>query len=257
MNSLGMRFKQIPAGTFTHIDKSGEETSCSVTQPYHIGVYEVTQGQFSRVVGRNPVRSELLPIHDNLPVSNITSYDALKFCQKLSDLDSEKKTGRSYRLPTELEWELACRGGTASRFSFGEVGDFQRKFANFATVKAYTPLTSGSLPSKVGSYPANDFGLYDMHGNVCELCMDKAGKWAASTPDFVRLGNRAYTHVLRGGDFFTLVKDSGSSYRDRHYEYTGNVRALYVGFRVVCVTRKQSELDKKVLAAQAAILGKK
>ena len=109
----------------------------------------------------------------------------------------------------------------------------------------------------MGSYPANDFGLYDMHGNVCELCMDRAGKWTAPTPDFVRLRNRSYTHVLRGGDFFTLAKDSGSSYRDRHYENTGNGRALYVGFRVVCVTSEPSELDKKVLAAQAAILGNK
>src|SRR5262249_10140689 len=130
-NSIGMEFRRIPAGTFV-MGSSGadarddeEEHEVEITRPFYLGRFEVTQDQFERVMGYNPsvftaVRSRgKKPAY---PVETVSWFQALDFCKKLSELPEEKKAGRIYRLPTEAEWEYACRAGRRGEvYGYGDV----------------------------------------------------------------------------------------------------------------------------------------
>ncbi len=144
-NSIGMKFKPMPNGKFT------------------MGVYEVTQEQYEKVMGTNP--SEFTGKKQN-PVEKVNWNDAVEFCRKLSELPEEEKAGHVYRLPTGAEWEYACRAGTKTKYSFGhdasKLGDF-----------AWYNKNSGDSTHPVGKKKPNPWGLYDMHGNVYEWTTDK------------------------------------------------------------------------------------
>src|SRR5204863_6448340 len=135
---------------------------------FHLGVYPVTQAQYEKVMGNNP--SQFRPGKDGLdtadfPVENISWQNAKDFCAKLSALPAEKSAGRVYRLPTEAEWEYACRAGTTTPFAFGKALSSDQ--ANFNGTLPYGGAAKGphlNRPAKVGSYKPNAFGLYDMHG---------------------------------------------------------------------------------------------
>ncbi|MCG6157583.1 formylglycine-generating enzyme family protein [Rubinisphaera margarita] len=179
-NSVGMRFVEIPAGTFTMGALDGDLLAerdekpahpVEITESFWLGQFEVTQAQYEAVTGENP--SEFSPggrgadavsryDTDQLPVEFVNWYEAHRFCEELSRLPEEVAAGRTYRLPTEAEWEYACRAGTTTRFSYGDVHD--PKLANF--------LGDVGHPMPVGSYPPNPWGLFDMHGNVLEWCSD-------------------------------------------------------------------------------------
>ncbi len=196
-NSIGMKLRLIPAGTFTmgspkdekeRNSDEGPQHEVEITKPFYMGVYEVTQAQFKKVMGYNPSyfsrngkekagakysdyskpfggkESVQGMTTTSFPVENVSWDEAVEFCKKLSDLASEKRAGRLYRLPTEAEWEYACRGGSKKYqvFAFGD--SLTTKQANFAYELKRT--------CKVGSYQANGFGLFDMHGNVYEWCND-------------------------------------------------------------------------------------
>jgi formylglycine-generating enzyme required for sulfatase activity len=137
-----------------------------ITRPFYIGVFEVTQGQYEAVMKRNPSYfsangpdKELLKDLDtaSFPVDGVSWDDAVEFCRRLSDVD-----GRTFDLPTEAEWEYACRAGATTMFAFGNT--LSKRQANYLGVKPTT--------APVGSFEANAFGLYDMHGNVSEWCKD-------------------------------------------------------------------------------------
>jgi eukaryotic-like serine/threonine-protein kinase len=136
-------------------------------------VYEVTQGEYERVMGTNPSHFKGDP---RLPVETVSWQDAMTFCERLSALPAERSAGRVYRLPTEAEWEYACRAGSTTIYSFGDsegsLGDY-----------AWYDSNSGSKTHPVGQKRPNAWGLYDMHGNVWEWCSDwYDGSYYASSP---------------------------------------------------------------------------
>lgn len=181
------------------------------SRPYSVGKYEVTQEQWEAVMGDNPSQTK----GAKLPVTNISWNDCQNFISKLN-----AKTESNYRLPTEAEWEYACRSGAKFAYSVGD--KITKNDANYGNVKG------GVKP--VGSYIPNAFGLYDMHGNVWEFCSDWYGAYSASKsldPMGVKNGT---DHVLRGGSFFVDGLLLRSSTRDFVAPDFYNV---VIGFRLV------------------------
>jgi formylglycine-generating enzyme required for sulfatase activity len=179
-----MKLVLIPAGKFKMGSPANEESrsedeeqhEVEITQPFYMGAYEVTQEQYEKVMRHNPSRFNKAngggPTH---PVENVSWEDATEFCKKLSALEKEQAAKRLYGLPTEAQWEYACRGGAreSTPFHFGR--SLSSTQANFNGDYPYEGAPKGQYLVKtasVGSYKPNDFGLYDMHGNVWEWCAD-------------------------------------------------------------------------------------
>ena len=169
-DSIGMKFKLIPAGTFTMGDASGDDDETphevTLTKPFKMGVHEVTQAQYEQVMGVNPSRFK----GANNPVEMVSWEEAVEFCRRLSELPAEKAAGNVYRLPTEAEWEYACRAGTTTKYSFG---DDESELGNYA----WSLENSGDKTHPVGGKKPNAWGLHDMHGNVSEWCQDCYGAY--------------------------------------------------------------------------------
>ena len=216
-----MKLALIPAGKFMmgspsgEANRSGEEPQHEVTisKPFYMGVTEVTQAQYEAVMGTNPSNFK----GATNPVETVSWNDAAEFCKKLSE-----KTGKTLRLPTEAEWEYACRAGTKTAFSFGDadtgLGDY-----------AWFNGNNGNTPRPVGQKKPNPWGLYDMHGNVWEWCADWYGdypKGAATDPQGPASGTY---RVLRGGAWFISPDFCRSAYRFINYP---DIRSS-IGFRVV------------------------
>ena len=231
--SVKLEMVLIPVGYFMMGSERGkgigdiDETQHEVTltKPYYMGKYEVTQEQWEVVMGNNPSK-EKGPM---LPVTDVSWEDCQEFIKKLN-----AKTDGGYRLPTEAEWEYACRAGTMTAYSFGET--ITLKDAN-----GYGYSKIGK-PVEVGSYKPNAFGLYDMHGNVREWCEDWYGTYpagAVTNPKGPGIG--AY-RMLRGGSF--EFPRTSSSCRDRDYDYIAPSRLRgNTGFRLA------KSLDVKNVAA--------
>jgi formylglycine-generating enzyme required for sulfatase activity len=175
-NSVGMQFVLIPAGSFwmgapqtdsLRFPPEGPQRRVTISRPFYLGVYEVTQGQYKGVMGKNPSKFDAAngggPEH---PVDMVSWTDAVEFCRLLSEQPAEKNAGRVYRLPTEAEWEYACRAGTDTRYSFGDEPDELAPWAWFKD-------NANGRSHPVGQLPANAWGLHDMHGNVWEWCADR------------------------------------------------------------------------------------
>jgi eukaryotic-like serine/threonine-protein kinase len=142
-------------------DDEGPQYEVSV-QPFYMGKYAVTQAQWAAVMGNNPSKVKV----PNHPVEQVSWNDAIQFCQKLSI-----QTGHNYRLPSEAEWEYACRAGTTTPFYFGET--ISSAIANYDGTRVYGNEAKGEYWEEtmgVGSFPPNAYGLYDLHGNVWEWC---------------------------------------------------------------------------------------
>ena len=183
-NSIGMKFRQVPSGTFLMGSLPSDPGARDDEMPQHkvriikaffLGAYEVTQGDFLSVMGRNTSSfTDAKQDTSRRPVDGVTWYDAWEFCRRLSENPKEKSAGRVYRLPTEAEWEYACRAGTTTVFAFGNT--LSSKQANFNGNYPFGDAPVGRFMNRtvtVGSYEPNGFGLYDMHGNVTEWCYDK------------------------------------------------------------------------------------
>jgi formylglycine-generating enzyme required for sulfatase activity len=257
-NDITLEMVAIPGGTFTmgtedeEIERlvkkfdwqyfSREEPQHQVTLPsFYMGKYPITQAQWQAIASRadlkvkqdlesNPAYFKDRPDSDRRPVEKVNWYDAIEFCARLSKL-----TGREYRLPSEAEWEYACRAGTTTAFHFGETitGDL----ANYNATKTYADEPKGEYREEttpVGQFPSNAFGLYDMHGNVWEWCADD---WHDNYEGAPRDGS-AWTKngndncsPLRGGSWYLNPFNCRSAYRlysDRRDYY------FNFGFRVVC-----------------------
>jgi formylglycine-generating enzyme required for sulfatase activity len=197
--------------------KEGPQHEVAISKPFYMGVTEVTQAQYEAVMGTNPSKFK----GPTNPVDSVIWDEAVLFCRKLSE-----KTGKTFRLPTEAEWEYACRAGTKTRFSFGDsesvLGDY-----------AWWQSNSGGKAHPVGQKKPNPWGLYDMHGNVWEWCADWWGPYPKGpiTDPFGPATASGY-RVLRGGSW--LNGDSGRfrcAFRDS-YEYRApTLRGSYDGFR--------------------------
>jgi formylglycine-generating enzyme required for sulfatase activity len=228
-NSIGLELKLLPAGTFTMgSSEGGDETphQVTLTRPFYLGVYEVTQEQYEQVMGQN--LSEFKGARN--PIERVSWEDAVEFCRKLSALPEEKAAGRVYRLPTEAEWEYACRAGSTTKYCFGDseaqLGDYAW-FRQNSGSKTHPTHPVGEKP--VGEKQPNGWGLYDMHGNVWEWCSDwyvEYPKGAVSDPTGAREGSY---RVLRGGGWVDVAADCRSAHR---YGYDPSDRNMLYGFRV-------------------------
>ena len=206
-SAIGMEFKLIPAGTFTMGD--GDEThEVTLTKPFKMGVHEVTQSQYKQVMGVNP---SFFKSADN-PVEDLAFDNAVEFCRKLSALPAEKAAGNVYRLPTEAEWEYACRAGTKAAYSFG---DDESDLGDYAWYKDNSGgQREGPKYHPVGSKLPNPWGLHDMHGNVWEWCQgwyDDYPSGAVTDPTGPSSGS---SRVYRGGGWESTAADCRSGVRD-------------------------------------------
>jgi formylglycine-generating enzyme required for sulfatase activity/uncharacterized caspase-like protein len=207
------------------------------TKPFLIGKYPVTQAQWKAVAALAKINHdlELDPSHfkgANLPVEQVSWHDAVEFCLRLS-----KKTGHDYRLPTEAEWEYACRAGTKTPFHFGET--MTSKLANYDCNYSYASQLKGSFRKKttpIDFFPfPNAFGLFDMHGNVWEWCLDC---WSENYNNALSDGQAWFNdsstklRLLRGGSWYNDPRDCRSAFRK---SWDSNDKLNRVGFRVVCV----------------------
>ena len=223
-NGVTMKLVRIPAGTFvmgspmTESDRDGDEgpqRRVTLTSPFYIGATEVTQDQYAAVMGENPSH---FPGPQN-PVEQVNWEDAVAFCKALS-----QKIGKKGRLPTEAEWEYACRAGSSTRFYFSDEDKTLSEYAWYGR-------NSGDVTHPVGQKRPNAWGLFDMHGNVWEWCGDwfASGYANAKTIDPQKLG-AGESRVLRGGSWNSLVKRCRSANRNRN---APKCRNYYCGFRVV------------------------
>ena len=247
----GVKLCWCPPGTFTMGSPPDEperrpgedQVKVTLTRGFWTGKYEATQGQWKRVVGKLP--GELtaeLPEGDDYPVGNVNFAEAESFCRKITELahqSGDLPKDWEFRLPTEAQWEYACRAGTTTATAFGD--KLSSKQANFKGAPYNGAEQGPSLgkAARVGSYPANPWGLHDMHGNSYEWCRD----WFHSTlpggtdPDLSSVRgapNRdgTFSRVRRGGCWTDDGWACRSAFRLR---FPPEQRYDHIGFRVVIV----------------------
>jgi formylglycine-generating enzyme required for sulfatase activity len=199
-NSLGMAFKPLPGGTFMMGDDDETPHQVTLTQPFELGVYEVTQEQYEAVMGTNPSRFK----GSQNPVEQVSWDEAVEFCQRLSELPADKSEGYTYRLPREAEWEYACRAGTTTEYSFGDGDGLLRDYAWYED-------NSTKMTRSVGQKRPNQWGLYDMHGNVWEWCQDWYGDFQNGIAIDPTGPASNDSRVLRGGSFLYYPSLDGLS----------------------------------------------
>jgi formylglycine-generating enzyme required for sulfatase activity len=254
-NSITLDMVLIPPGEFlmgSPDDELERQTSegpqhlVTIQQPFFMGQYQVTQTQWEQVVKMKQVKRKLDSNPSrfkggNLPVEQVSWLDTEEFCLRLS-----AHTKRNYRLPSEAEWEYACRAGTTTPFHFGEtidaeVANYQaqdEKIGNTTYPGKYGRGKFGEYRKKttpIGTFPANNFGLYDMHGNVWEWCFDH---WhdsykGAPTDGSAWINPKAKENdlrVLRGGSWINNPGRCRSAFRDGN---SAVVRDYRYGFRIV------------------------
>jgi formylglycine-generating enzyme required for sulfatase activity len=235
-NGITLEMVQIPGGTFTMGSPATEAKRYSSESPqrqvkvpaFFMGRYEVTQDQYQAIIGSNPSNFK----GGKRPVEQVSWNEAVEFCKRLS-----QQTGRKYRLPSEAEWEYACRAGTTTPFYFGET--ITPTLVNFnGSATPYASAPKGIYreeTTEVGNFPPNAFGLYDMHGNVWEWCEDN---WhdnyqGAPTDGSAWLtGGDNSRRLLRGGSWFNNPENCRSANR---YRSSPDDRFIIIGFRVVVV----------------------
>ncbi|HYX16000.1 MAG TPA: SUMF1/EgtB/PvdO family nonheme iron enzyme [Nostoc sp.] len=221
-NGITLEMAQIPGGTFMMGSSEKEVGRYKDENPQHkvkvsgffMGKYEITQPQYQAIMGNNPSNFK----GEKRPVETVSWDDAVKFCEKLS-----QKTGKTYRLPSEAQWEYACRAGTTTPFYFGET--ITTELVNF----------NGKETKPVGSFPPNAFGLYDMHGNVWEWCQDYWHDNYNGAPDdgsaWLTGGNNT-RRLVRGGSWITSLTRCRCAHRNNNIPAN---RLNTIGLRVVQV----------------------
>ena len=216
----GMKLVYIPAGCFMMGSPPGEKDRDDDEGPVHevcvdgfwMGKYEVTQGQWQKIMGENPANFQK---GDKYPVEQVSWEDVQKFITQL-----KKRSGKEYRLPTEAEWEYAARAGASYKYSGGDDLD----------AVAWYDGNSGNTTHPVGQKKANAFGVYDMSGNVWEWCADWYDDYASSPQDNPTGPDSGTYRVIRGGSWYDTPRDARCSVR------LGDVpvyRNYFIGFRVV------------------------
>jgi uncharacterized protein (TIGR02996 family) len=236
-NALGVQLVLVPRGSFW-MGERGEQRPVVIPHEFYLGAYPVTQGQWQAVMGNNPSNFSRIgdgadqvqgisdPDLEQFPVEMVSWDDVQEFLTRLNEREWD---GFLYRLPTEAEWEYACRGaasspeGCAFDFYFAQpTNDLSSEQANFDGTKPAGDAPEGQClgrTTKVGSYQPNRLGLYDMHGNVGEWCADP-----------FREGDRA--RVVRGGGWIWRAAYRSASDRERNVSGFGGVSR---GFRLAAV----------------------
>jgi formylglycine-generating enzyme required for sulfatase activity len=245
---------QIPAGSFLMGSPSEEPERSDDEGPQHqvqlqgffMGQTPITQAQWLVVAGWQKLQQELNSDPGRFkglhrPVESVLWGDAIEFCQRLS-----QHFGRTYTLPSEAQWEYACRAGTTTPFHFGAT--LTPELANYDGNSTYCEGPKGvwrAETTEVASFPANPWGLYDMHGNVWEWCLDQwhdnfqgapanGSAWLGSSV------NKDNKRLLRGGSWYGPPASCRSAYR--HDVHPGYRRSSYLGFRVCCLPQGRASL---------------
>ena len=221
VNSIDMKFTLIPAGKFVmgSEEYDGEKPVHAVTisKPFYLGVYQLTQREWETVMGNNPSDFK----GDNHPVEKVSWGDVQEFINKLN----EKENTNKYRLPSEAEWEYAARAGTTTRYSFG---DDDSKLGEYAW---YDENSSGKT-HPVGQKGSNPWGLYDVHGNVWEWVQDEWHNTYEGAPNdgsaWEDVGSAR--RVIRGGNWYN---NAGSCRSALRYHFNQGYRYVHLGFRLL------------------------
>jgi formylglycine-generating enzyme required for sulfatase activity len=239
VNSIGMKLKLIPAGEFemgsTEAEDERPRHLVTITRPFYLGVYPVTQREYLQVIKQNPSYSSG---NERLPVENVSWHDAVTFCNVLSQKEGlplfyaingrtvtvSNWNGPGYRLPTEAEWEYACRAGTTTRFSFGDDQNALGEYAWFGD-------NANQQTHPVGEKKPNGFGLHDMHGNVWEWCSDwyDADYYKQSPAADPRGPEPAAHRVIRGGSWYRDLQIARSASR---FWSSQEGQYFHLGFRL-------------------------
>jgi sulfatase modifying factor 1 len=227
ISDLGLEMLWVKHGTFTmgspvseaERDDDEIQNQVTLTKGFYLGKYEVTQAQWERVMGNNPSYSK----GADRPVEQVSWNDAVEFCKKLTEM--EKKAGRvpqgmSYQLPTEAQWEYACRAGTTTRYSWGD--SISSKNASYDRY-----LHEETTP--VGKYPANPWGFHDIHGNVWEWCSDWYGGYPSGSVTNPIGQASGWYRVKRGGSW---IHDGAYLRSANREDNSPSRRIIYIGFRV-------------------------
>ena len=236
--NITMDLVGIPGGKFMmgssedELERGNDESPQHLVtiRPFLLGKYPVTQTQWQAVMGNNPSRFIDRNLgNSNKPVERVSWFDCLEFCQKISEL-----VGRQFRLPTESEWEYACRGKTSTPFHYGAT--ITTNFANYNGEYAYGSGKEGEYrhqTTDVGSFSPNCFGLYDMHGNVAEWCTDLWHKNYGHALDdgsaYIGNDSQKAARILRGGSWLHLPGCCRSSHR---LSSPPNSKSDAFGFRI-------------------------
>jgi formylglycine-generating enzyme required for sulfatase activity len=228
-NGVNLEMVYVPNGKFTMGSPPEEKEGISLPQIQNVNIsafymskYEVTQAQWQLIMGNNPSNFKDDPQN---PVEQVSWNDAQEFCKKIS-----QKSGKDFRLPSEAEWEYACRAGTTTVYYFGDNASLLDEYA------WYNP-NAGSKTHPVGQKRPNNWGLYDMHGNLKEWCQDTYEKYGGEI-DLIRKTGKAVEsknnnfRVLRGGAWVNGASGCTSSYRNK---YSADLKDYLIGFRAVCV----------------------
>lgn len=238
VNSIGMTMRMLPSATFwmgSPEEEFGRRLSegprrrVTLSRWFCLGSCPVTQEQFARVMGFDPSRFRDGGKSGSCPVERVTWDQAMEFCRRLSDTPEERKAGRRYRLPTEAEWEYACRAGSTTAYPYGfSLGPRQAQVMHPGADPAWRGRTS-----PVGSYPPNAFGVHDAIGNVWEWCGDwfDANEYAEGRREDPRGPDGGTFRVIRGGSFRNPPATCRSAVRNA---LAPHVALDDVGFRVAC-----------------------
>ena len=233
-NTIGMKFNLIPAGTFmmgspeseTYREDDEHQHKVTISSPFYMQTTEVTQGQWKAVMGTEPWEDEsFVKEGANYPAVFVSWDHAVAYCEKLS-----VKEGRTYRLPTEAQWEYACRAGTKTTWNFG---DAEASLGDHAWYHKNAWDIDKSYAHQVELKNPNTLGLYDMHGNVYEWCHDYYGEnYYTQSPEKDPAGPASgSSRVLRGGAWnYYPARNTRSANRNGNGAVTRN---NYCGFRVV------------------------
>ncbi len=213
--NVEMQFQWVEPGQFLMGSPEGErdrdkdegpQALVTLTRGYFLGIHEVTQRQWQAVMGQNPAMFQQGEGAENRPVESVSWNDCVKYARRLSDLGLG-----TFRLPTEAEWEYACRAGTSSRFYWGDTTEPWEAYPH-----AWTNSRSFATTHPVGTKPANPWGLFDMSGNVWEWCHD----WYARYPESERIDPvgplEGHAKVFRGGSYYDFPHSLRSANRHRH-----------------------------------------
>jgi formylglycine-generating enzyme required for sulfatase activity len=229
-NGITLDIVAIPGGTFEMGSKEQEHEQPIhrvTVAPFWMGKFAVTQEQYEAVMGTNPSKVK----GAKRPVEQVSWYDAVAFCQRLSE-----KSGNQYRLPSEAEWEYACRAGTTTPFYFGAT--LTSDLANYCGTETYANEPKGKdrcQTTDVGAFSPNAFGLYDMHGNVWERCADHWHKSYQGAPSdgsaWTDKNTNDNNRLIRGGSWYQRPRDCRSASR---FYTPPDIRNRFMGFRVVC-----------------------
>jgi serine/threonine protein kinase/formylglycine-generating enzyme required for sulfatase activity len=265
-NSIGMKLVLIPPGEFEMgspnelieeelksvggdirrkdvLPGEGPRHHVRITRAFYLGTYLVTQEEYQRVMGANPSEFSVKGKSKDkvagqdpkrFPVENVTCSDTDEFCSRLAEMADEKSAARRYRLPSEAQWEYACRAGSTGKYFFGPASDERMAAEKLLPEYAWFGDNSGGRPHAVGGRRASPWGLYDIYGNVWEWCQDWYAKdyYAKSPPDDPAGPPGGSNHVFRSGNWRIQARCCRSAYRGGN---TPTGRGDLLGFRVSLV----------------------